>query len=200
MTIHPPRPTRTRTDDSDESYEGVRSRGLPWQVVLIAVAALVLAATVGAFAATSPGDDAEQLGLRPAPAFDVERLDESGRLRLEDYRGTPVIVNFWASWCTPCRQEMPELDAVDKRFGPRLAVIGINMQDRPEDARALLAEVGVSYPTGIDTDNTAVLAYEITVVPSSLFITADGRFAGRASGKPSAAELDELIQRHFGLS
>lgn len=197
MTIRPPRPTRTRTDESDEA---VRSKSAPWRAALIAVAVLILVAAVGAFAGTSPGEDAEPLNLRQAPAFDIERLDEPGRLRLEDYRGTPVIVNFWASWCTPCREEMPELDAVDKRYGSRLAVIGINMQDRPEDARALLAEVGVSYPTGIDTDNAAVTAYEVSVVPSSLFITADGGFAGRASGKPSAAELDELIQRHFGLS
>ena len=150
--------------------------------------------------ATSGRDEPQGLGLRPAPPIDVERLDEPGRLRLADYQGIPVVVNFWASWCTPCRQEMPELDALAKKHGPRIAVIGVNMQDRPEDARALLDELGVDYPVGIDTDSAAVLAYEVTVVPSTLFITADGRFAGRASGKPSPAELDDLIQRHFGLT
>lgn len=145
-------------------------------------------------------DAAPEREFEPAPDFDLAvlgRPDE--RLRLRDLRGAPVLVNFWASWCVPCRQEMPELQAVRDRYDGQLEVIGINMWDDPDDAAALLDELGITYPQGIDADNAVVRAYGIDVVPSTAFVTADGRFVAVANGKPSPAELQAMIERHLGL-
>lgn len=138
--------------------------------------------------------------FEPAPDFDVAALGRPGeRLRLRDLRGTPVLVNFWASWCVPCRQEMPELQAVRDRYGGELEVIGVNMWDDPAEAVALLDELGITYPQGVDEDNAVVTAYGIDVVPSTAFITSEGRFVAVANGKPSPEEFQAMIERHLGL-
>jgi cytochrome c biogenesis protein CcmG/thiol:disulfide interchange protein DsbE len=164
--------------------------------VIGAVVLLALALTVAGWQGQAP----QALPLRPAPAFDLERLDRPGeRLRLADFRGRPVLVNFWASWCVPCRQEMPELESVRNRYAGRLEVVGINMWDDEASANALLDEFGVTYPQGIDRDGEVVKAFGIDAVPSTAFITADGRFAAVANGKPSPSELQAMITEHLGL-
>jgi cytochrome c biogenesis protein CcmG/thiol:disulfide interchange protein DsbE len=187
--------TATQTE-SDAGVESRRNRSRQFGVLAILGLVVVVLAAAG-----QQGQEASASRPNaPAPAFDVARLDQPGeRLRLADYRGKPVLVNFWASWCVPCRQEMPELQAMRDRYGGRLEVVGINMWDTPTDAKALLVELGVTYPQAIDSDSTIVADFGIDTVPSTAFITADGRFAAVASGKPSPAELQEMVTEHLGL-
>lgn len=188
----------TATDVADDLGPGPRQRRWRW---LGAVATLGLASMMLAAVGRQGTDASASRPQRATPAFDVERLDRPGqRLRLDEYRGTPVLVNFWASWCVPCRQEMPELQAVRDRYGDRLVVVGINMWDSATDANALLAELGVTYPQGTDGGSTVVKDFGIDSVPSTAFITADGRYAAVANGKPSPAELQEMITKHLGLA
>lgn len=148
-------------------------------------------------AVASPDENASPPSARN---FDVERLDRAGdRIRLDDFRGKPVLVNFWASWCVPCRGEMLELESVRVRYGGRLEVIGINSWDDAANATVLLDELGVTYPQGIDRSGDVVKAFGINVVPSTAFISADGRFAALANGKPSPAELQSMITDHLGI-
>lgn len=95
-------------------------------------------------------------------------------LRLEDYRGKPVVLNFWASWCAPCRAEAATLVRVAAAQGEAVTFIGVNVRDRESDARAYLAEYGVSYPTVRDVDGAVEPLYAGVGIPFSVFISADG--------------------------
>ncbi|MBI2706643.1 MAG: TlpA family protein disulfide reductase [Actinobacteria bacterium] len=177
---------------------GMRTGRRRWTIGMAAVMAVV----VGLLGlAARDAKRGERLPLRPAPAFDLERLDQPGaRLQLADHRGRPLLINFWASWCPACREEMPELQAVAQKFGGRLDVIGVNMWDSRADAVALLTELGVTYPTGIDPDGGVVRDYGVSQVPSTMFVTADGRLAARANGKPSPVELQEMLSTYLALT
>lgn len=163
----------------------------------VAGAAVVIVAIVIAFAVI--GIPQATHAARPAPPFDLAGLDGTGRIRLADHLGTPVLINFWASWCTPCREEMPELEELSQRFRGQLVVIGIDMNDDPAKARSLASELSITYPLVVDDSNDTVRAYDVTVVPSSMFVTAEGTLVARSSGKPSKQQLEEMLSEYFGL-
>lgn len=111
-----------------------------------------------------------------ALAPDFEASDLSGtRFRLSDYRGRPVLLNFWATWCTACKAEMPAMQAVlDEHRAEGFAIIAVNMGDEPGPARSYLDEVGVDFDVAMDPDLTLSRAYRIVGLPVSYFIDADG--------------------------
>lgn len=149
-------------------------------------------------AVTEPDDAPANRPLRAAPPIDlVEIRRDDARVRLSDHLGTPVVVNFWASWCVPCVEEMPVLERLAQQLNGRLVVIGVNMWDRREAAVAMMDALGITYRSGFDADSAVVQSYDISVVPSTLFITADGRIAARASGKPSPTELADMLSTHL---
>lgn len=111
---------------------------------------------------------------KPAPAFRLQRFD-GGHLNLADLRGKPVFVNFWASWCPPCRQEARLLEAAWRRYKDQdVAFIGINVQDTEANARAFLREFGITYPNGMDPTNRAGIEYGVYGLPESFFIDRQG--------------------------
>ncbi len=130
-----------------------------------------------------------------APAFDLRTLDGT-RVQLAALRGRPVIVNFWASWCTPCRQEFPLLvDALAKYRKDRLAVVGVVYQDIPDEARAFAKQMKATWPLGVDSDRSTALAYGVRAIPQTFFITPTGVINQRIFGLRSAAGLDHEIDR-----
>lgn len=156
----------------------------------------MLAVAVAALAGRSVGDGkvVRTGGGQPAQGFDLPNLREGGEpVRLADYRGRPVVVNFWASWCVPCRREMPAFQAVSKRMRGRVAFIGVNHQDSRKGGLALLAETGVTYPAGYDPDGAVAKAYGLIGMPSTIFVSADGEIVGRRTGGLTAAELERAI-------
>ena len=107
-------------------------------------------------------------------------------------RGYPVIVNFWASWCAPCREEAPQLEAVWKEFRDRgLIVMGIDTRDLETPARAFLAQYKITYPNVRDPDGMAARLFGTSGVPETFFITADGRISGKFPGE----QLDYAVWR-----
>jgi cytochrome c biogenesis protein CcmG/thiol:disulfide interchange protein DsbE len=111
-----------------------------------------------------------------APDFDLPRLDGDGRISLESLRGKPAIINFWASWCKPCEEEVPVLEEVwrDHR-GDGLVVLGIDSQDFRGDAQKFARENGISYPIVHDGPGETMRAYDLTGLPETYFLDRDGR-------------------------
>jgi cytochrome c biogenesis protein CcmG/thiol:disulfide interchange protein DsbE len=132
-----------------------------------------------------------------APDFTVELFDGT-EFTLSAHlaeNSTPVLLNFWASWCVPCRVEMPAIDAV-ARQRPEILFLGIAVQDTETAARGFADEVSVSYPLGHDSDGTILEKYPILGLPATWFITADGMVAEQWFGQLDETTLEELIERH----
>lgn len=112
----------------------------------------------------------------PAPDFSLARLN-GGDLTLAELRGTPVILNFWASWCGPCRLEMPHLQEVSTAHGDNLVVLGVNLSQREndmDDVPAFVEEFGLTFPVVLDEDGEVAKLYKVRGQPASVFIDADG--------------------------
>lgn len=160
--------------------------------------------TLGVLAAAAGcGDGAEredaEATLSPeAPPFAAVTL-EGDSVRLADLRGAPVLLNVWATWCAPCREEIPELQTLHETFGPRgLRVIGVTVDSRSAagDVRRFMDEYGMTYDIWWDPDQTSVSAFEAMGVPLTVLIGPDGRIRWRHMGAvpPGDPELREAVE------
>jgi cytochrome c biogenesis protein CcmG, thiol:disulfide interchange protein DsbE len=128
-----------------------------------------------------------------APDFVLADLD-GNPLRLDDLRGRPVLVNFWASWCGPCVEEFPLLrDAAARHADDGLAIVGIVYQDRSEAARGFMQRNGATWPAAMDPGERVAAAYGILAPPETFFIGRDGTIVARHIGQFSAASLEENL-------
>jgi len=123
-------------------------------------------------------------GLTPAaPGFVLPRLDAKGTIDLASLRGNVVVVNFWASWCPPCRFEAPALEATWQRYRDRgVVVVGLNVQDLVPEAVRFLKETRTTYPVVRDRDNATYRAYGVVALPETFFIDRDGRIVEKFRG------------------
>jgi cytochrome c biogenesis protein CcmG/thiol:disulfide interchange protein DsbE len=136
------------------------------------------------------GDD----GGPAATAF--ERFD-GGTGRLEDYEGTPLVLNFWASWCPPCVRELPALQEVAAELEGEVAFLGMNVTDDRAEAEALAAEAGVTYDLGVDEEGALFTALAGLNMPTTLFIDAAGDVVDTHEGAFDADELRTAIAEAF---
>jgi cytochrome c biogenesis protein CcmG/thiol:disulfide interchange protein DsbE len=132
-----------------------------------------------------------------APGFALNRLDAPGRLALRQLRGRAVVLNFWASWCVPCKQEVGKLEAASRRWKPRGAVIvGVDVNDFKGDARHFLRAYGVTYPTVHDGHGTTVGPYGLTGFPETFFVNRRGQLVGQhIDGPVTDEQLAQNIRR-----
>jgi cytochrome c biogenesis protein CcmG, thiol:disulfide interchange protein DsbE len=140
------------------------------------IVVLSVLAVVGllAFGLLSKGSSGVALG-EPAPDGPMPRLEGGGSESLADYRGRWVLVNFWASWCEPCRDEAPELERFQRRHGgPDFTVLGIDSQDLSDDARGFVAEYDLTYPQLRDGNGDVADEYGTTGVPENFLIDPRG--------------------------
>jgi len=132
---------------------------------------------------------------RPACQFTLPRLDATGDLSLASLKGKAVVLNFWASWCAPCRDEVPALEKAWQRYrGNGLVVVGIDQQDVSGDARRFADKYGISYPIVRDGPGKTVARYGLTGVPETFFVDRMGKIVGpHVDGRISKRELADGI-------
>jgi thiol-disulfide isomerase/thioredoxin len=160
-------------------------------VIVGAVVAAVLLTSGGGQTAVNAGG----AGVQAAPSFSLPNLEEGkGAISLQSSMGTPVLVNFWATWCTPCVQEMPMLEGAHRRFGSKVQFIGIDRQDYRPDALAFVQRTHVTYPSAYDPDGTLDGSYRLRGMPTSVFIDAQGRVVQRVTGPLTSAQLDDGLK------
>jgi cytochrome c biogenesis protein CcmG/thiol:disulfide interchange protein DsbE len=136
-------------------------------------------------------------GMPVAPDFTLERLDGKGELSLASLRGKPVVLNFWASWCGPCKEETPLLQAASERWQEKgVTFVGVDVKDFRGDARDFIARYGVTYPNVYDGKGSTVGRYGVTGFPETYFVDAQGRVRHRIAGPvENAKEIDDGIAR-----
>ena len=127
--------------------------------------------------------------LRPeVAAAAADRLVE-----LSELRGTPVVLNFWASWCAPCREETPLLNELARTRGESIIVIGVNVQDVERDALGFLREFDVPFVSVRSESNEIYRSYGLTGVPETFFVDASGRVAAHIAGQITPESLDQAV-------
>ncbi|MBW3619032.1 MAG: redoxin domain-containing protein [Actinobacteria bacterium] len=165
---------------------------------VVALTALVVLIAVAAAYGTRFGSDptvvdSPLLG-QPAPAFTLPLLEDEGELSLRDLEGEIVVVNFWASWCTACREEHDDLIAAAARYRDAgVSVVGIVYQDRPELAIEMLDEMGRGYTYVTDPRSRAAIDFGVFGVPETFFIDRQGTVVAKVIGASDLALLSDTI-------
>ena len=157
---------------------------------------LVAALTLGAAACTG-GQDPDSLVVTELSG-EMPELRGAGLLgepvAPDDYRGRPLVVNFWATWCGPCRREQPLLTQADRAAGEDGAVfVGINYRDDPAAARQYLEEFDVAYPSLEDPAGSLAYDFEVPFLPATIFIDADGQLRYRVVGALDEQRLEQIL-------
>jgi cytochrome c biogenesis protein CcmG/thiol:disulfide interchange protein DsbE len=178
-----------------------RARPRGWLLILAGVLTVGLVAGVlvavldngskssGTMRGAVVGAGAPEIGS-PAPDFTLPALDGGSDVRLSDFRGRPVIVNFWASWCNPCRQEFPLLQqALRDHRNDRLAVIGVTFRDIPDDSRHFVSKMKATWTQAVDDNHSVAKAFGVRSIPLTFLVRADGTIAARVFGFTSEAAL-----------
>jgi cytochrome c biogenesis protein CcmG, thiol:disulfide interchange protein DsbE len=119
---------------------------------------------------------------RPAPAFALREAGAGGSIDLAQYRGKPVIINFWATWCVPCFQEHPVLVSSARMLGDRVVFLGVVFDDKEPTILQFLREHGQSYPTLMDSEGKTAIAYGVGGVPETFFVNPAGTIVAKYAG------------------
>jgi thiol-disulfide isomerase/thioredoxin len=140
-----------------------------------------------------PAADTDLSGIA-LPCFSGGTLD-FGRAQ-----GAPTVVNLWASWCGPCREELPLVQQLADAAGDRLRVVGVASKDGVPQASSFVADAGVTFPSAFDGDGAAMTALGLAGLPYTLFLTADGTIAHVEVGQvESLPEFEQLVAEHLGV-
>jgi cytochrome c biogenesis protein CcmG/thiol:disulfide interchange protein DsbE len=165
------------------------------------VAVIGIAAVFWARFGTDPRAVRSPLVGRSAPAEQLQRLDGTGTISLQDYRGSVVVVNFFASWCVPCRAEHAELTRAATEWQPQgVRFLGVVYQDKPAAVQQFLTQLGRPYDVVTDPDSRAAIDFGMFGVPETFFIDRDGRIAGKVAGPVNAALVSANVERLLGAS
>jgi cytochrome c biogenesis protein CcmG, thiol:disulfide interchange protein DsbE len=168
------------------------------RVLLTVVAVAALFAAIGLLAIRPTGASQSQIG-KPAPAFTLRPIGGGAPVRLQELRGQVVVLNFWASWCAPCRSEAPTLAAAFERWHlAPVAFLGITYQDEPSAAQAFARHEGISYPLVSDPGASVAAEYGVSGVPETIVVSPSGNVLDHAYGEVTGQELDSWVRSALG--
>ena len=160
-----------------------RGRAIGLGVVACVVVGVVLAEVLTAGGGTSS---------RPAPALPRQVLN-GPRVDLASLRGKPALVNFWASWCGPCKDEAPELKRFDETLGDRASLVGVDWNDTPENAEKFIAESGWKYPILRDPSQQVGYDYGLNGLPATFVLNSQGDIVETLQGPQTVATLRRAL-------
>lgn len=164
---------------------------------ILGIVALLVAAAVGLATLGGATGTAADAGELPAASFE---LFDGGEATFADFEGTPLVINFWASWCPACVAELPEFVAVNERYADRVTFLGMANSDRREAAVALADDVGLNYTLADDPRGELFTELELISMPSTVFVDANGRVQQVFGGTLNEELLVERIESLLSLS
>jgi len=132
-----------------------------------------------------------------APAFTLRDIGD-GRKGLADFRGKVILLNFWATWCPNCREEMPSLEKLWEKFRAKgVVVVAVAVDRRSEEVETFARRLGLTFPILLDTEGTVRRDYEVTALPMTYIIGKDGKISGRIFGSREWAgkDADVLVEQ-----
>lgn len=170
-----------------------RAAGVIAALSIVGLIVFVMAKAFG----TSPHAVPFMLAGKPAPNFTIKRLDKPGVVSLSDFKGKPVVINFWATWCGPCKYEQPVLDYASETYKD-VVFIGIVFEDTEDNTRRYLTETGTPYIHLFDPKSTVAVDYGVSGVPETYFINREGIIVKKSIapfGDPRefAAEIKDIL-------
>ena len=158
-------------------------------IAAVGVAAVVVLVSAGC----------SSVGSSTLPDVDIVRLDGSETVSLADLDG-PAVINLWATWCGPCRREIPAFEAVHQARADEVRFVGVNVGQDPELAAEYLAEVGATYDQFSDPEGYVVTELDTTAMPVTIVIDADGTITRRELGPMDIDDLDDAIDEAIASS
>lgn len=170
-----------------------------WIVIAIMAAALAGMIFVGLHGARKGAGNGGMIGDvrgKEAPDFELKDVTTGKSVKLSDYRGKGVLLNFWATWCPPCKVEIPWFVDLQKQYGPDgLAIVGVAMDDASEqDISKFAQEMGINYPVLLGTDKVGAAYGGVEGLPTTFYIGRDGKIVDRVEGLRSHREIESNIK------
>lgn len=160
---------------------------------LVIAAALVVILFVGL--GKDPAAIRSPLIGRPAPAFALREAGTGRTIDIAQFRGKPLVINFWATWCGPCWEEHPILVANARMLQPNVQFLGVVFQDTEEKILGFLQQRGAAYPTVVDDRGKTAIAYGVGGVPETYFLDANGKIVAKYSGPMNGDIIQANLQK-----
>ena len=167
--------------------------------IVAVIAALSVVLFVVSVMASGFGNDPHSVPFmmkgKPAPLFSIKRLDQEGQINLKDYAGQPVVLNFWATWCGPCKVEIPAfVELYDQYKDKGLVIVGVSVDDSPEQLQSFMKEFRMNYPVLQMTPEIETAFGPFYGYPTSFFIARDGTICVKHLGPATKEQFEREIK------
>ena len=182
----------TRSSSIASEADG-RRRGRVVRYIALVLIVLAVPISLVVRRAVDSNERVDPVSSGPAPAFALQSLDGQ-TVSLADFRGRPLVLNFWGAWCEQCRLQLPLLAEMKRRF-PAVPIVGILYQEDPEVGRKAAAHGDATWPTLVDPGGRVAAAYGVASAPATFFIRPDGTIAGDLVGPVSTGILQKQYLR-----